>query len=316
MRDHLKVLPIVIAASLCALFTDASAQPDPDKQKVRTVSIPISIFTKQELAQGQTEELLQVDRLIVKENGQEQTILSIRSRTDVPMSLAILIQEDLSSDFNLQLKDIKRFVEGLPRGTRVMVAYLRAGSLDIRQKFTEDLTRAAQSFRIISSDPNTAPRSPYDGVLDTLKRFDALPTGRRAILFISDGLDLTNGALGSSPGQNSMLQSAILNAQRRSVAVFSVYANTAFDSRASVTLLNGQASLQTLADETGGRAFIQGTRTPINFEPILKQLNMLIGRQFLLSYLSPNMKKAYYKVEVTSTNPEVKIEHPKGYYYR
>jgi hypothetical protein len=28
------------------------------------------------------------------------------------------------------------------------------------------------------------------------------------------------------------------------------------------------------------------------------------------------MKKGYYKVHVSSTNPEVKVEHPKGYYYR
>ena len=84
----------------------------------------------------------------------------------------------------------------------------------------------------------------------------------------------------------------------------------------SFGVMNGQASLSALADETGGRAFIYGTITPVNFQPILKQLDLLVGRQFLLSYLSENMKKGYYKVNVTSTNPEVKIEHPKGYYYR
>ena len=316
MRVHSRILPIVLAVLVCAFSHYVTAQPDPDKRRVRTVSIPISIFTKTELEQGQTEELLQIDRLIVKENNQEQTILSIRSRSDVPMSLAILIQDDLSSDFNLQLKDIRRFVEGLPHGTRVMVAYLRGGALDIRQKFTDDLTRASQSFRIVSSDASSAPRSPYDGVIDTLKRFDALPTGRRAILLISDGLDLTNGALGSTPSQNTTIRSAIQNAQKRSVAVFSVFANTTTDYGNSIAPVNGQGALQAISDETGGRAFIQGTRTPINFEPILRQLNLLIGRQFLLSYLSPNMKRGYYKVEVTSTNPEVKIEHPKGYYYR
>jgi len=71
-----------------------------------------------------------------------------------------------------------------------------------------------------------------------------------------------------------------------------------------------------IADETGGRTFAMGTMPPVSFEPFLRQLNVLIGRQFLLTYATDNMKKGYYKVDVKSTNPEVKIEHPKGYYYR
>ena len=71
------------------------AQPenDKDKQKVRTVSIPISIFTKQELRQGQAEEFVQVDRLIVREDRDEQTILSIRSVVEAPLALCILVQD-------------------------------------------------------------------------------------------------------------------------------------------------------------------------------------------------------------------------------
>jgi hypothetical protein len=74
--------------------------------------------------------------------------------------------------------------------------------------------------------------------------------------------------------------------------------------------------LAKLSDETGGRAFFQGSGAPISFDPFFRELRLLLNRQFLLSYLTSNMKKGYYKVEVTSTNPEVKIEHPRGYYYR
>ena len=305
---------IVTAAAVLLLSQSVSGQPENDRQRIRTVSIPISIFTKEELKEGQAEELLQVGNLSVKENGQEQTILSIRSRTDVPLSLAILIQDDLSSDFNLQIKDLRNFIQSLPRGSRVMVAYLRSGSPDIRQKFTEDLLKASQSLRIVFSDPSAGPRSPWDGVSEILGRFDALPYGRRAILLISNGLDLSNGLSNSTPGQSQALQAAILKAQRKSVAVFSIFAATA--GTPSIGTLNGQGSLSTIADETGGRTFGSGSITPINFEPFLRQLNVLIGRQFLLSYATENIKKGYYKVEVKSTNPEVKIEHPKGYYHR
>jgi VWFA-related protein len=305
------------------LFVFVSAQPDDQKNlakpepKVRTVTIPISIFTKKELKESQSEEFVQADRLIVEENGEEQTILSIRSVTTTSLALAVLIQDDLSSEANLQLQDVKKFIRALPKGSRVMVAYLRGGSLDVRQKFTDDLEKAADSIRIVVGSSSVAPRSPYDGVNDTLKRFDALPTGRRAILLISDGLDASNGLRDSSPGQSLDLEEAILKSQRRGVAVYSFYASGSLTSGGNSQLINnGQSSLLRISEETGGRAFFTGSFTAVSFEPFFRDLSLLLSRQFALTYLSTHPKKGYYKVKVTSTNPEVKIEHPKGYYYR
>ena len=295
------------------------AQPvDPrTNQRVRTVSIPISIFTKEELKQGQAEEFVQADRLIVREDKDEQTILSIRSVVDAPLALAILVQDDLSSSFNLQIKDLKKFIRNLPRGSRVMVAYIRGGTLQIRQRFTDDLDAAAESLRIVASSSTVAPRNPYDGVIDALDRFDALPAGRRAVLLLSDGLDITQGLSNSTPTQSLDLERAITRAQRRSVSVFSFY------NPASITeggdqrlILNGQGSLARLSDETGGRAFFQGSIAPLSFERFFRELTLLLNRQFLLSYLSTHMKRGYHRVEVLSTNPSIKIEHPKGYYFR
>lgn len=297
----------------------ALSQPESGRQNqdVRTVSIPISIFTRQELREGQMSEYVQADRLIVREDKEEQTILSIRSVTDAPLALAVLIQEDLAASFNLQLKDLGDFIKGLPRGSRVMVAYMRGGNLQIRQKFTDDLDAAANAFRIVTTSATTAPRNPYDGVIDALQRFDALPAGRRAILMVSDGLDVSHGVASSSPGMSVDLERAILRAQRRSVAVFAFYSPASLTESGNASLvLNGQGSLNRIAEETGGRAFFQGSVAPVSFLPFFKDLRVLLNRQFLLSYLSTHMKKGYHRVEVVSTNPEVKIEHPRGYYYR
>jgi VWFA-related protein len=317
-----KSILLTLLATLVSSFLFASrgsAQPDQEKQKqrVRTVSIPISIFTKQELKEGQATEYVQAERLIVKEDREEQTILSIRSIVDAPLALAILVQEDLASNFNLQIKDIAEFIRRLPKGSRVMVAYIRSGNLQIRQKFTDDLDLAAKGLRIVTSSSASAPRNPFDGVIDSLDRFDALPAGRRAILLVSDGLDVSQGISGSSAGQSIDLDRAILRAQRRSVAVYSFYSPASLtDEGDSRLILNGQGSLQKLSDETGGRAFFQGSIAPISFNPFFKDLRILLNRQFLLSYLSTHMKKGYHRIEVMSTNPEVKIEHPRGYYYR
>ena len=307
---------VLLAFSFAVPASNAQTPNDRNRQQVRTVSIPISIYTKRELKEGQPEEYIQAERLIVREDKEDQEILSIRSVTEAPLSLAILIQDDLSSDFNLQIRDLKNFIRSLPRGSRVMVAYVRGGTLQIRQRFTDDLAKAADALRIVLSSSTASPRNPYDGVIDALDRFDALPAGRRAILLVSDGVDVSSG-IELSPGQSLDLDRAILRAQRRSVAVFSIYSPTVLTENAGSRLvLTGQGSLQKLSDETGGRAFFQGSTAPVSFLPFFRDLSILLNRQFLLSYLSTHMKRGYHKVEVLSTNPEVKIEHPKGYYYR
>jgi hypothetical protein len=215
---------LFILVSVVMLPLVSAQKPDP-KQKVRTVTIPISIFTKKEGKSG--EEYVQADRLIVKEDKDEQQILSIRSVSSTPLSIGILIQDDLTSNFNLQIKDVQDFIRKLPPGTRVMVAYLRSGSMQVRQRFTDDLERAASSLRIVTSSPGSAPRSPYDGVEEALAKFDGVPAGRRAILLFSDGLDTNQGLSLSSITQTLDLDRATLKAQRKSVAVYSFYSPTA-----------------------------------------------------------------------------------------
>jgi VWFA-related protein len=316
-----KLTAVLLFISIFSSFSFAQ-QDDKDKnkkqkkdnqQKVRTMTIPISIFTKQELKENQAGEFIEAGEIIVKEDNEEQTILSIRSVTNTPLHIAVLIQDNLSANINLQLGEIKNFIKKLPPDSRVMVAYLRSGTTQVTHKFSTDLEKAANSIRAVVGSSTIAPNSPYEGVEEVLQRFDALPTGRRAILLVSDGLDLSN----SSPAQSIELDQAILKAQRRGVAVYSFYsAATSTENANSRVILNAQGSLERLSEETGGRAFFQGTISPISLQPFFRDLNLALNRQFALTYLSTHLKKGYHKVQVSSTNPEIKIEHPKGYYYR
>jgi len=306
------------ACLVLALFAAiVNGQAPSQQQQVRTVTIPISIFAKSELKENQAQEYVQADRLIVREDNDEQQILSIRSVGDSPLSIAFVIQDDLASSFNLQIRDIQEFIRMLPRGTRVMVAYSRSGSLDIRQRFTDDLNKAAGTLRIAAGTAALAPRSPYDSVEDVLGRFDGVPAGRRAILLFSDGLDTTQGLSLASISQSFDLDQAVLKAQRKGVAIYSFYSpTTTTDNAGSTLIFAAQGALAKLSDETGGRAFFHGSIAPISYVPFFRELSILLNRQFSLTYLSTHMKKGYHKVVVQSTNPEIKIEHPRGYYYR
>ena len=310
------IVVLLLASVFVSIGFGQKNNKDRQDGKVRTVTIPISIFTKKEQKENRTDEFVQAGDLQVIEDNEEQVILSVRTVSSTPLALAILIQDDLTSEANLKLDEIRDFIRALPRGSRVMIAYLRAGTIQIRQKFTEDLEKAAKSLRIIVGG-SAGPSSPYQGVEEALKRFDALPAGRRAILLISDGLDASRGLGSSSPAQSVDLDSAILRAQRKSVAVYSFYSPATITGNGnSIYTLNGQGSLERISEETGGRAFFQGSLAPLSFEPFFKDLNTALNRQFALTYLSTHMKKGYHKVKVTSSNPEVEIEHPRGYYYR
>lgn len=309
---------LLFSLLIAALFASTVAGQTPEqKQKVRTVTIPISIFTKAELRDNQAQEYVQADRIVVKEDNQEQQILSIRSVSESPMSIAFVIQEDLATNFNLQIKDIQNFIRGLPEGTRVMVAYTRSGSPQVVQRFTDDREKAARSLRIVSGSSSFAPRSPYDGVQELLGRFDGVPTGRRALLLFSDGLDTSQGASLASITQSFDLQQTVLKAQRKGVAIYSFYSPTTTTENGNATFIYAaQGALAKISEETGGRAFYQGSIAPTSYLPFFRELNIALNRQFSITYLSTHMNKGYHKVQVISTNPEIKIEHPKGYYYR
>src|ERR1700704_5319028 len=69
-------------------------------------------------------------------------------RVQAPLNIAVLIQDDLTSRVGNELGVTREFIRSLPPGSRVMVGYITAGSLQVRQPFTTDLNRAAKSLRI------------------------------------------------------------------------------------------------------------------------------------------------------------------------
>src|SRR5258705_4907808 len=209
----------------------------------RPVIIPLTIRVKGEATQSELE--LQSVDLTVNEDGDSQTILSIRAMgTSSPINLIVLIQDDLVPSIGLEIKSLAEFIRRLPRGSRVSIGYLRTGSLQVRQKFTSDLEKVAKSLSGPIGVASDAPYNAYVEVIEALKRFDAQPAGRRAILLVSDGLDTSHGVDSSGPTQSLDLQRAINEAQRRSVAISSFYAPTALTGTGGTLIGNAQRSLQ------------------------------------------------------------------------
>ena len=273
----------------------------------KPVTVPVTIRVKEET------ELQNID-LTISEDGEPQTIISVRGiGTNSPITLAVLIQEDLVPSVGNEIKALAEFIRQLPRNSRVMVGYLRTGSLQVKQRFTNDLERAARSLRPPQGFASVSPYNPYVEVIEALRRFESQPLGRRAILLVSDGLDISRGVDSSSPTQSVDLQRAINESQRRGVAIYGFYAPTQVAASNPSLVSNAQSSLLRLSNETGGIAFFQGTGAPVSFEPFIRELDISLQKQAALTFLSTHLKKGFHRIEVRSSTPGVRVAYPSGY---
>jgi hypothetical protein len=205
-------------------------------------------------------------------------------QVEAPLNLAILVQDDLVSRVGSELKVTREFIRELPAGTRVMVAYVTAGSLQVRQPFTDDLELAAKALRAPVGNSSASPYSPYVGVVEALRKFENGGSRRNALLLISDGLDTAHGFDVDSAGNTIDLLRAVKEAQKRNVAVYSFYAPTVGLTSWNYKAVGyGQSSLNRLSNETGGRAFFQGTSF-VTFDSYFDRLRRALNEQYAKAY--------------------------------
>ena len=203
-----------------------------------------------------------------------------RQQVMEPLNIAVLIQDDLISQVANEIGETRNFIRSLPQGSRVMVGYITAGSLQVRQPFTTDLEKAARSLRIPTASTASSPFNPYVEVLEALKKFDA-NSSNNALLLISDGLDVSRGFDSTAAGQTLDLQRSIAEANRRRVSVFTFYApSVGLTSRNRLAASYGQSSLNRLADSTGGKAFFQGTTGFVTFNSYFNRLRQQLNQQY------------------------------------
>ena len=206
------------------------------------------------------------------------------ARVRVPLNLAVLIQDDLVPRVGNELKITGEFIRSLPEGSRVMVGYIRSGSLQVRQAFTTDLEEATRALRIPAGSTAVSPFNPYVEVREALKLFPEGGQNHNALLLVSDGLDASRGFDFSSSVNSIDLERAVREAKKREVAVYSFYApSVGLTSYSHRAVSFGQSALNRLSDETGGRAFFQGTSF-VTFNAYFERLSRTLNEQHGVAY--------------------------------
>ncbi|MDT7542960.1 MAG: hypothetical protein QOE33_2864 [Acidobacteriota bacterium] len=311
------MLLAALAGSLCAAVPaqhDGLRAKDEGRSRrgtVRSITIPVAVGVP--LPERGSEELRPLG-LTLLEDGERQEILSTRSQAEhAPLYLSVFVQDDLVSPAGNEIATLADFIRHLPEGTNVMIGYLRVGSVQIRQKFTTDLERAAKALRIPGGTPAVGPYNPYSTIIEGIKRYQSQPVGRRAVLAVTDGLDISRGVDNSVASQSTDLQRAINEAQRHGVAVYSIYTPTANTEHNPTLVNNAQGALARLSDETGGKAFFHGTNAPLSFTPYLRELSTTLDKQIALTYLSTHESKGFHKIKLETTLEGAQLVYPTGY---
>ena len=223
--------------------------------------------------------------VVVRQNGVVRPVLDwqpLRGPQGA-VDLAVLIDDSLESAVALQWTEVARFIKDLPPESRVAIAYGDYGSANMVQRFTTDRELAIKAMRLPVGRIN-ASASIYLALADLANHWPA-GHNRRVVLLISDGIDIFYGIRESTPGQNMNLQRAIDATQKKGVIVNSIFASGASAySRNFYLVANGQSCLARLALETGGSNYQVGTRTPVDFQPFLKQVADSLTRQYRLTF--------------------------------
>ena len=253
---------------------------------------------------------LTVQTTKVKVNGHDEQLSDLATIPSNGVQIALLIDDGLRSSVGRQLGDIKSFINSLPSGTEIFLGYMQNGRVVSAQDFTTDHAAAANNLRIPLGTPG-ASASPYFCLSDFIHKWPASEGGTpkaRFVMMLTNGVDPYNGSV-SPLNQNSIyVQNAVRDAQQAGVPVYSIYyGDSGF--RGGAASFSGQSYLAQVAEGTGGRAYFQGTGSPVSVAPFLTQFRESIAESYVATF-NANSRSNLVEVRFSSSLPSTKLRAP------
>jgi VWFA-related protein len=224
------------------------------------------------------------------------------------LQLVILLDDSSRGNLALQLGDIRTFLNALPPTTQVAIGYMRNGSPNLAQAFTNDHATAAKALRLPIGSAGIN-GSPYFCLSDLAKHWPGGDSNvRREVIMVTDGVDRYSG--GRFDPENPYVSAATSDAQKAGVIVYSIYYRGAgrFDQNRLVTD-GGQNYLTQLSDATGGQVYLEGFGNPVSFAPFLSDIQHKLQNQYELTFVS-SAKSGLQPIRVKTSQPNTKLKWP------
>jgi hypothetical protein len=212
-----------------------------------------------------------------------------------------------STSLGTHLGELKSFLNSLPPTTQVGIGYMRNGSFAIAQDFTADHQHAAASLRLPMAIPG-GNGSPYFALTDLVKHWPSKQaTTRRAVLMLTDGVDPYWGA---SVAEDPYIDTAVHTALKQGVMVYSIYLRgSGLYGRNSWVTNMAQSRLIQVGEETGGNAYFEAFRDPVDIAPFLSDLRERLDHQYEVILGEPG-SKGYLPAKLHTESRGLKVTGP------
>ena len=302
-----RVTVLMTLIALLLLPAEAAPQEPTSGQPDQTITIDVDLvnvlFSVSD-KRGRLYTNLTKDELRVYEDGDLQTITNFSSETDLPLTVALLVDTSGSIRDKLRFEQeaaIEFFYSTLRRKTDQALLIAFDSGVDLLQDFTDNAETLAQAVRKIRAGGGT---SLYDAIYLAINEKMAGQPGRKVLIVISDGDD--------NASRISMTETMEI-AQKNDVTLYTISTNSTahFGTRSQH---RGDRTLRTFAEDTGGRAFFpfKLEELAVNFENISEELRS----QYTLAYVPTNRARdgSYRVIKVESRNRDYRVKARKGYY--
>lgn len=289
----------------------AAAPPQQEDEPIDLASRLVNVFfSVQDKRNALITDLRQEDVQIL-ENGQPQEIFTFTRQTDLPLTIALLL--DVSGSMQYVLPQEKaaaaRFFSTMVRPMKDSVAIVEfRDETTLVQDFTSSMERLERALESVRYTPRTTTdntskfggTSLYDAIYLTCQDLLARQPGRRTIIVMTDGEDTTS---------RYKLGDAIDRALRVEATVYAIGIGDRF--RFGVN----EGVLKKLSQETGGRAYFPDN--PEQLDAAFRQIEDELRSQYLIAYYPSNAAPdgSFRKIEIRAPNrKELRFRHRLGYY--
>lgn len=224
------------------------------------------------------------------------------------LELFFLVDNCSNCEPGSKFEELSHFISSQPPSTRIGVAYIRNGELQIAQNPTADRECAIQA---LSTPEGNRPASPFHalaGLIRSWPRTCALGKCRRIVVMISNGINPE--ADNKLPDHSA--ETALDTAQRAGVTVYAIYHPSADYAKTDPSMLySGQVQLAHVADETGGEAYFLGFGPLPSLGPFLADLSDHLANQYVLYFMANPTEQAGELEKVTvKTKRDIEIMAP------